>query len=47
MIELLIAMAIALFVVAALYGLFIVQSRQFLYQDMQMEMHQNLRFGVC
>lgn len=46
MIELLIAMAIALFVVAALYGLFIVQSRQFLYQDMQMEMHQNLRFGV-
>lgn len=46
MIELLIGMAIALFVVAALYGLFIVQSRQFLYQDMQMEMHQNLRFGV-
>ena len=46
MIELLIALAIAMFVVAALYGLFIMQSRQFIYQDLQMEMHQNLRFAT-
>ena len=34
-----------LVVVGALYGLFTVQSRQFLYQDLQMNMHQNLRFA--
>ena len=46
MIELLVAIAIAGFVVAGLYGLFTMQSRQFIFQDIQMEMHQNLRFGV-
>lgn len=46
MIELLIGMAIAMFVVGALYGLFTIQSRQFMYQDLQMEMHQNLRFAT-
>ena len=46
MIELLVAMAIALVVVASLYGIFILQSRQFMYQDLQMEMHQNMRFST-
>lgn len=46
MIELLIALAIALFVVGGLYGIFIIQTRQFVYQDLQMEMHQNLRFAT-
>ncbi len=46
MLEVLIAVAISTIVVAALYGLFTVQSRQFLYQDMQMAMHQNLRFAA-
>ena len=45
MLEVLIAVAISTVVVTALYGLFTVQSRQFLYQDMQMAMHQNLRFA--
>lgn len=45
MIELLIAMAIALVVILGLYGIFIMQSRQFMYQDLQMEMHQNMRFA--
>ena len=46
LLEMMVAIAIAAFVVAGLYGLFTVQSRQFLYQDLQMEMHQNLRFGT-
>lgn len=46
MIELLVAMAIALFVVAGLYGIFILQSRQFIFQDLQMGMHQNMRFST-
>jgi len=46
LLEMVIAIAIAGFVVAALYGLFTMQSRQFLFQDIQMEMHQNLRFGT-
>ena len=46
LLEMLVAVAIASFVVAGLYGLFIMQSRQFMFQDMQMEMHQNLRFGT-
>lgn len=46
MLELLISISIATIVVAGLYGLFTMQSRQFLYQDLQMEMHQNLRFAM-
>jgi prepilin-type N-terminal cleavage/methylation domain-containing protein len=46
LIELMVAIVIAAFVVAALYGLFTVQSRQFLMQDLYMEMHQNLRFST-
>ncbi len=46
MLEMLVAIAIASVVVVGLYGLFTVQSRQFLFQDLQMEMHQNLRFGT-
>ncbi len=46
LIELMIASAIGAFVVAALYALFIGQMRQFMYQDAQMEMHQNMRLGM-
>jgi prepilin-type N-terminal cleavage/methylation domain-containing protein len=46
LIEMLIAIVIASIAVIALYSLFIVQSRQFLYQDLNMQMHQNLRFAV-
>ena len=46
MLEMLVAIAIASFVIAGLYGLFTIQSRQFMFQDLQMEMHQNLRFGA-
>lgn len=46
LLEMVVAIAIAGFVVAGLYGLFTIQSRQFMFQDTQMEMHQNLRFGV-
>ena len=46
MLEMAVAVAIASFVVTALYALFTVQSRQFFFQDQQMEMHQNLRFGT-
>ncbi len=46
LIELLIAIAIGTFVVAALYNLFTVQLKQFLYQDLQMEMHQNIRLAM-
>ena len=46
LIELLVALAIGTFVVAALYSLFTVQLRQFVYQDIQMEMHQSIRLGM-
>lgn len=46
LIELLIALAIGTFVVGALYALFTVQIKQFVYQDLQMEMHQNIRLGL-
>ena len=46
LVELMIALAIGAFVVAALYSLFIGQMRQFMYQDTQMEMHQNMRLGM-
>lgn len=46
LIELLIALAIGTFVVGALYALFTVQIKQFVYQDLQMEMHQNVRLGL-
>jgi hypothetical protein len=44
--ELMIALAIGLFVVAALYNLFTSQVRQFIYQDLQMEMHQGARLAL-
>ena len=37
---------VASVVIAGLYSVFNMQSRQFVYQDLQMEMHQNLRFGT-
>lgn len=46
LVELLVAVAISSFVIAGLYGVFIMQSRQLMHQDLQMEMHQNLRFAV-
>jgi prepilin-type N-terminal cleavage/methylation domain-containing protein len=46
LVEMMVAIAIAGFTVAALYGLFSVQSRQLVHQDLQMEMHQNLRFAT-
>jgi len=46
LIELMVALAIAAFTVVALYSLFTMQSRQLLVQDLQMEMHQNLRFAA-
>ncbi len=46
LIELMIAVAVSTVVVAGLYGLFTIQSRQFLLQDLQMSMHQNLRFSL-
>ena len=46
LLELLIALAIGTFVVGALYSLFTVQLKQFVYQDLQMEMHQNVRLGL-
>jgi type IV pilus assembly protein PilW len=46
MIEMMIAVLVASVVIAGLYSVFNLQSRQFLYQDLQMEMHQNLRFGT-
>ncbi len=44
--ELMIALAIGTFVVGALYSLFTVQLKQFVYQDLQMEMHQNIRLAM-
>lgn len=46
LIELMIAVAIGAFVIGALYSLFVGQMRQFMYQDTQMEMHQNMRLGM-
>ena len=46
LVELMISIAIAGVVVVGLYSLFIIQTRQFLYQDLQMEMHQNQRFAM-
>ncbi|MFZ5479164.1 MAG: PilW family protein [Myxococcota bacterium] len=46
LLEMLVALAIGLFVVAALYNLFSQQVRAFVYQDLQMEMHQNGRLGM-
>lgn len=46
LIELMFAIAIGLFVVGALYQLFRMQMRQFVYQDQQMEMHQNARLAA-
>ena len=46
LIELLVALAIGTFVVGALYALFTVQLKQFVYQDLQMEMHQNIRLAM-
>lgn len=46
LIELMIALAIGLFVVAALYNLFTAQVRAFVYQDLQMEMHQSTRLTL-
>ena len=46
LIEVMIAIAIAAITVAGLYGLFTIQSRQLLTQDLQMEMNQNLRFAT-
>jgi prepilin-type N-terminal cleavage/methylation domain-containing protein len=46
MIELAISVAMATIVVLGLYGIFTMQSRQLLNQDMRMEMHQNARFAM-
>jgi prepilin-type N-terminal cleavage/methylation domain-containing protein len=46
LLEMMVAIAIAAFVTAALYATFSVQSRQFVTQDLQMEMNQNLRFAT-
>jgi prepilin-type N-terminal cleavage/methylation domain-containing protein len=46
MVELAIAIALATLIVAGLYQLFIIQSRQLQFLDMQTEMNQNLRFAT-
>lgn len=46
LLEMMVAIAVAAFVTAALYATFSVQSRQFVTQDLQMEMNQNLRFAT-
>ena len=46
MIEMITAVAVSLIVVGGLYSLFNLQSKQFMYQDAQMNMHQNLRFAA-
>lgn len=46
MVEMITAVAISVIVVGGLYSLFNLQSKQFLYQDAQMNMHQNLRFAA-
>jgi prepilin-type N-terminal cleavage/methylation domain-containing protein len=46
LIEMMIAVLVSSVVVAGLFSLFSLQSRQFLYQDLQMEMHQSVRFAT-
>jgi prepilin-type N-terminal cleavage/methylation domain-containing protein len=46
LIEMMIAVVVSSIVIAGLYSVFNLQSRQFLYQDLQMGMHQNLRFST-
>jgi len=46
LIEMMIAVLVSSVVIAGLYSIFNLQSLQFLYQDLQMEMHQNVRFGT-
>ena len=46
MIELVISVAMATFVVFGLYGIFTMQSRQLMNQELRMEMHQNARFAL-
>ncbi len=46
MVELAVAIALATLIVAGLYQLFIMQSRQLQFLDMQTEMNQNLRFAA-
>jgi prepilin-type N-terminal cleavage/methylation domain-containing protein len=46
LIELMIALALGLFVVSALFALFSDQVQAFVYQDLQMEMHQNARLAT-
>jgi len=46
MLELLVAVSLSTIVVAGLYGVFTIQSRQLMFQDTQMSMHQNLRFAA-
>lgn len=46
LVELMVAIAIASVVIVGLYSLFTMQTRQFLFQDLQMEMHQNQRFAA-
>lgn len=45
LVEVMVAIALSAFAVAGLYSLFSVQSRQLMTQDINMEMHQNLRFA--
>lgn len=46
LIELMVAVAIGAFIVAAVYNLFALQMKQFVQQDLQMEMHQNARMAL-
>lgn len=46
LIELMVAIAIGAFIVAAIYNLFALQMKQFVQQDLQMEMHQNARMAL-
>ena len=46
MLELLVAVSLSTIVVSGLYGVFTIQSRQLMFQDSQMSMHQNLRFAA-
>jgi prepilin-type N-terminal cleavage/methylation domain-containing protein len=46
LIEMMIAVLVSSVVIAGLFSIFNIQSLQFLYQDLQMEMHQNVRFGT-
>jgi prepilin-type N-terminal cleavage/methylation domain-containing protein len=46
LIELMIAIAIGVFVVGAIFRVFTQQTKQLVYQDLQMEMHQNMRMAL-